>query len=35
VVDGVLGLVERLIAPAHRREGIWRRRGGSARERTA
>jgi osmoprotectant transport system permease protein len=26
VVDGVLGLVERLIAPAHRREGIWRRR---------
>jgi len=25
VVDGVLGLVERLIAPAHRREGIWRR----------
>jgi osmoprotectant transport system permease protein len=35
VVDGVLGLVERLIAPAHRREGVWRRRGGSARERTA
>jgi osmoprotectant transport system permease protein len=27
VVDGLLGLVERLIAPAHRREGIWRRRG--------
>jgi osmoprotectant transport system permease protein len=27
VVDGVLGLVERLIAPAHRREGIWRKRG--------
>ncbi len=24
-VDGVLGLVERLVAPAHRREGIWRR----------
>jgi osmoprotectant transport system permease protein len=35
VVDGVLGLVERLIAPAHRREGLWRRRGGSPRERTA
>jgi osmoprotectant transport system substrate-binding protein/osmoprotectant transport system permease protein len=35
VVDGVLGLVERLIAPAHRREGIWRRRGSSVRERTA
>jgi osmoprotectant transport system permease protein len=27
VVDGVLGLVERLIAPAHRRERIWRRQG--------
>jgi osmoprotectant transport system permease protein len=26
VVDGVLGLVERLIAPAHRRTKIWRRR---------
>lgn len=26
-VDGVLALVERLVAPAHRREGIWRRRG--------
>jgi osmoprotectant transport system permease protein len=27
VVDGVLALVERGVAPAHRREGIWRRRG--------
>ncbi|MDP9204923.1 MAG: ABC transporter permease subunit [Gemmatimonadota bacterium] len=27
VVDGVLGLVERVIAPAHRRKGLWRRRG--------
>ncbi|HMI43130.1 MAG TPA: glycine betaine ABC transporter substrate-binding protein [Gemmatimonadaceae bacterium] len=35
VVDGVLGLVERLIAPAHRREGVWRRRESSVRERTA
>jgi osmoprotectant transport system permease protein len=26
-VDGVLGLVERLVAPAHRRSKIWRRRG--------
>jgi osmoprotectant transport system permease protein len=26
LVDGVLGLVERLIAPAHRRTKIWRRR---------
>ena len=26
LVDGVLGLVERLAAPAHKREGIWRRR---------
>jgi len=25
-VDGVLGLVERLVAPAHRRSRIWRRR---------
>jgi osmoprotectant transport system permease protein len=25
-VDGVLGLVERLVAPAHRRSKIWRRR---------
>jgi osmoprotectant transport system permease protein len=25
-VDGVLALVERMVAPAHRREGIWRRR---------
>jgi osmoprotectant transport system permease protein len=25
-VDGVLGLVERLVAPAHRRTRIWRRR---------
>jgi osmoprotectant transport system permease protein len=25
-VDGVLGLVERLVAPAHRRRRIWRRR---------
>jgi osmoprotectant transport system permease protein len=25
-VDGVLALVERLVAPAHRREGLWRRR---------
>jgi osmoprotectant transport system permease protein len=25
-VDGVLGLVERLVAPAHRRARIWRRR---------
>jgi osmoprotectant transport system permease protein len=25
-VDGVLGLVERLVAPAHRRKRIWRRR---------
>jgi len=25
-VDGVLGLVERLVAPAHRRSSIWRRR---------
>ncbi len=27
VVDGVLGLVERVIAPAHRRKGLWRTRG--------
>ena len=27
VVDGVLGAVERLVAPAHRRKGIWRRHG--------
>lgn len=27
VVDGVLALVERLVAPAHRRKGIWRRHG--------
>ena len=27
LVDGALGVVERLIAPAHRRVGIWRRRG--------
>jgi osmoprotectant transport system permease protein len=27
VVDGVLGVVERLIAPAHRRRGVWRGRG--------
>jgi osmoprotectant transport system permease protein len=27
LVDGVLALVERLVAPAHRRERIWRRRG--------
>ena len=26
VVDGALGLVERLVAPAHRRNRIWRRR---------
>jgi osmoprotectant transport system permease protein len=26
LVDGALGVVERLIAPAHRRVGIWRRR---------
>jgi osmoprotectant transport system permease protein len=26
-VDGVLALVEKMVAPAHRREGIWRRRG--------
>jgi osmoprotectant transport system permease protein len=26
-VDGVLAVVERLVAPAHRREGIWRTRG--------
>jgi len=25
VVDGILGLVERLVAPAHRRRAIWRR----------
>jgi osmoprotectant transport system permease protein len=25
-VDGVLGLVERLVAPAHRRSRVWRRR---------
>jgi osmoprotectant transport system permease protein len=25
-VDGVLGLIERLVAPAHRRGGIWRRK---------
>lgn len=25
-VDGVLGLVERLVAPAHRRSNLWRRR---------
>jgi osmoprotectant transport system permease protein len=25
-VDGVLGIVERLVAPAHRRKRIWRRR---------
>lgn len=25
LVDGVLALVERLVAPAHRREGIWRK----------
>jgi osmoprotectant transport system permease protein len=25
-VDGVLGLVERLVSPAHRRNRIWRRR---------
>lgn len=36
VVDGVLGIVERLVAPAHRREGIWWKRrparsGGSGR----
>ena len=27
LVDGALGMVERLIAPAHRRVGIWRRGG--------
>jgi osmoprotectant transport system permease protein len=27
LVDGVLGIVERLVAPAHRREGIWRKPG--------
>jgi osmoprotectant transport system permease protein len=27
LVDAALGLVERLVAPAHRRVGIWRRRG--------
>jgi osmoprotectant transport system permease protein len=26
-VDGVLAVVERLVAPAHRRQGIWRKRG--------
>ncbi len=26
-VDGVLALVEKMVAPAHRREGIWRRLG--------
>ncbi|HZE07152.1 MAG TPA: glycine betaine ABC transporter substrate-binding protein [Gemmatimonadaceae bacterium] len=29
-VDGLLGLVERLVTPAHRRQPIWRRRGHSA-----
>jgi osmoprotectant transport system permease protein len=28
VADGALGLVERLVAPAHRRRGIWRSRSG-------
>jgi osmoprotectant transport system permease protein len=31
VVDGLLGVVERLIAPAHRREGLWRRGSGLVR----
>ena len=29
-VDGVLALVERMVAPAHRRERIWQRRGSQA-----
>lgn len=28
-VDGLLGLVERLVTPAHRRKPVWRRRGRS------
>jgi osmoprotectant transport system permease protein len=29
-VDGVLAVVERLVAPAHRRQGVWRKRGSLA-----
>jgi osmoprotectant transport system permease protein len=31
LVDGALGIVERLVAPAHRREGVWSKRHTSSR----
>jgi osmoprotectant transport system permease protein len=34
-VDGVLGLVERLVAPAHRRRALWRKRGADTEARAA